>query len=399
MTSGSSVRDIVKGVKGHEVVVATAASKQEAGRRLRLARTAAGLSLRGLAEAIGGLVTAQALNNYEHGESLPRADVVQAVSAALRVPESYLVGAPEQTLTLTAVAFRRKVSAGRREERRVEAQVLRLLEGYAAVEELLRLPAAAWQEWDKPDGVPYPVTNLDEAEQGAREVRRHWGLGSEPIPDLGELLEGHGVKVVATALGDGVDGLLASVERADGQKTPAVVVHDAVWGERQRFTMAHELGHLALAPDGMDAETAAFGFAGEFLMPAEVLRAEVGTRRTAIGMHELFHLKGLFGVSVQAITYRCRVLGIFGQPLYRRLYDEYRRRGWLDPPYQEPYALPKGAKPRRFERLCLRALAEGAISDTKAAELLSVAPHDLRRLMEEPPDTGSPAPSAGTPGN
>ena len=381
MTNGRTIHHSVKEVKGD----AAAASRREAGRRLRLARTAAGLSLRGLAGAIGRLVSAQALNNYEHGESLPRAEVLQAVAAALRVPESYLAGAPEQALALTAVAFRSRAVAGRRAQRQVEAQVLRLLEGYAAIEALLRLPAAAWREWDRPAGAPYPVTDLDAAEQGAREIRRHWGLGNEPIPDLGELLEGHGVKVVATTLGDDVDGLLAYVARADGRKTPAIVVHDQVWGERQRFTMAHELGHLALTPDGVDAEHAAYRFAGEFLMPATTLRAEVGMRRTQIGWGELFHLKRLFGVSVQAITYRCRVLGIFGQPLYRRLYDDYRKRGWLDPPYQEPYALPKGTKPRRFERLCLRALAEGAISGAKAAELLGVALPDLRRLMEEPP--------------
>ena len=364
--------------------------RRETGRRLKLARTEAGLSLRALSRAIGGRVTAQALGKYERGQSLPRAEVLQAVAGALRVPVSYLAGEPGQALALTAVAFRSRAIAGRRKERRVEAHVLRLLERYAAVEDLLRLPAAAWREWDKPDGAPYPATHLDHAEQGARDLRRHWGLGSEPIPDVGELLEGRGVKVVTADLDDDVDGLLADVQHADGRTTPAIVVHDDAWGERQRFTMAHELGHLALRPDGVDAEAAAHRFAGAFLMPAEALRAQVGARRTAIGFGELFHLKRLFGVSAQAITYRCRVLGIFGQPLYRRLYDEYRRRGWLDPPYQEPFALPKGIKPRRFERLCLRALAEGAVSGAKAAELLGVDLDELRRLMEEPPGAGAP---------
>lgn len=365
--------------------------RRETGRRLKLARTEAGLSLRGLSRAIGSLVTAQALGKYERGESMPRSEVLQAVADAIRVPVSYLAGEPEQTLALTAVAFRSRAIAGRRKERRVEAHELRLLERYAAVERILRLPAAARREWDKPDGAPYPVTHLDHAEQGAADLRGHWGLGAEPVPDLGELLEGRGVKVVPIDLGIGVDGLLTHVERADGQKkTPAILLHPDAWGERQRFTMAHELAHLALRPDGVDAEAAAHRFAGAFLMPAEALRAEVGARRTAIGLSELFHLKRLFGASAQAITYRCRVLGIFGQPLYRRLYDQFRDRGWLDPPYEEPFSLPKGTKPRRFERLCLRALAEGAVTHAKAAELLGVTLDELRRLMEEPPDAGTP---------
>ncbi len=87
------------------------------------------------------------------------------------MPVSYLVGEPERTLALNAVAFRSKAIAGRREQMRVEAQVLRPLERYAAVEDLLRLPVAAWKEWDKPDGTPFPVTHIVDAERGAWALR------------------------------------------------------------------------------------------------------------------------------------------------------------------------------------------------------------------------------------
>ena len=46
----------------------------------------------------------------------------------------------------------------------------------------------------------------------------------------------------------------------------------------------------------------------------------------------------------------------------------------------------KGEKPRRFERLCYRALVEGAVSDAKAAELLGISVYELNRRAEEPPD-------------
>ena len=45
-----------------------------------------------------------------------------------------------------------------------------------------------------------------------------------------------------------------------------------------------------------------------------------------------------------------------------------------------------GEEPQRFERLCFRALAEGAISEAKAAELLETSVHELNQRMEEPPD-------------
>ena len=41
-----------------------------------------------------------------------------------------------------------------------------------------------------------------------------------------------------------------------------------------------------------------------------------------------------------------------------------------------------GEKPTRLEHLCFRALAEGAITESKAAELLGVPVHDLNRRME-----------------
>ena len=357
------------------------------GQRLKIARAAAGLSLRGLEAAIGNRVTAQAIGKYERGESMPGSGVLIALADALGVSVDYLVG--DREMVLEAVDFRKKTVASKREVAQVEAQVLRMLEGYLMVEELLCLPSV---EWDKPRDAPFPVVNdVAEADRGARALRSHWGLGIDPIPDLVEILEGRGVKVLSVTLAESIDGLTARVRRARGNAVPVIVVNGAHRGERQRFTIAHELGHMVLDVTGrkVDGEKAAHRFAGAFLMPAEALWSEVGKHRTSVGWDELFKLKQLFGVSVQALTYRCKDLGIFSQPLFRRLFDEFKRRGWRDPPYEEPLAIREGEKPRRFERLCLRALAEGAISEPKAAELLGVPVRELDRRMREPPESGS----------
>ncbi|MCY4529103.1 MAG: XRE family transcriptional regulator, partial [Chloroflexi bacterium] len=213
------------------------------GRRLKLARTAAGLSLRGLEDAIGNLVTAQAIGKYERNESMPGSGVLIALADALSVSVDYLVG--DEEMVLEAVDFRKKASASKRDEAQVEAQVLRMLEGYLQVEELLGLPSV---EWDKPRDAPYPVVNdLGEADRGARALRDHWGLGIEPIPDLVEVLEGRGVKVLSVALADSIDGLTARVRRSRGSALPVIVVNSTHWVERQRFTIAHELGHMVLS--------------------------------------------------------------------------------------------------------------------------------------------------------
>ncbi len=106
-------------------------------------------------------------------------------------------------------------------------------------------------------------------------------------------------------------------------------------------------------------------------MPAEALRLEVGKRRSGGGLGELLALKRVFGVSVQALTHRCRDLDIIGAATYRALFNEFGRLGWRSLPFQE-YGAMAGGLPNRFGRLCLRALAEGAISEWKVAELLTI---------------------------
>ena len=350
------------------------------GHRLRLSRSAAGLSLRQLEARIDHRVSAQAISKYERNESMPGSGVLIAIADALDVTVDYLVG--DEELVLEAVEFRKKRLTGKRQEARVEARVLHLLERYLVVEEILGLPSVAW---DRPREAPWPVVrDLSEAEQAALGLRIHWGLGHDPIPSLVELLEARGIKVLAMHLDD-IDGLTARVRREDGAPASVVVVNRGDWGERQRFTVAHELGHMVLdVSPRLKEEKAAHRFAGAFLMPAQTLRAEIGRHRTSMGWGELFELKRIFGVSVQALTYRCRDLGIFSDSLFRLLFDEFSRRGWRSPPYREPHAT-TGEKPRRFERLCFRALAEGAVSDAKAAELLGISVHDLNRRVDEPP--------------
>ena len=75
--------------------------------------------------------------------------------------------------------------------------------------------------------------------------------------------------------------------------------------------------------------------------------------------------------------------------MFRQLFLEFSKRGWRSPPY-EPMPLPP-EEPRRFERLCFRALAENVISEAKAAELLGMSVHRLNALMEEPPSVGTEA--------
>jgi len=350
------------------------------GKRLKLARAAAGLSLRELAEKIDNRISAQQIGKYERDEDVPGSAVLIALSHALGVSLDYLLG--DQEMVLEGVEFRKKQIASKKERAQIQAKALHLIERYLMVEEILGLPSA---EWDKPREAPFPVAEIGEADRAAQYLRERWNLGIDPIPNLVELFEERGIKVLVVDSQENIDGLAAKVRRSRGKPVPVIVIRRGVHGERQRFNLAHELGHMVMDVKGADKfrEKAAHRFAGAFLMPAEALWSGVGRHRSSIGWSELFALKKLFGASVQAITYRCGDLGIFPASLSQKLFRELSRLGFRSAPNYEPNHLPE-EEAGRFDRLCYRALAEGAIAEPKTAELLNITVRELNRRMEEP---------------
>jgi len=350
------------------------------GKRLKLARAAAGLSLRDVSARIDNRVSAQQIGKYERDEDVPGSGVLIALSHALGVSIDYLVG--DQAMVLEGVEFRKKQITGKKEQAQIQAKALHLIERYLMVEEILGLPSA---EWDKPREAPFPVCQIGEADRAAQYLREHWNLGIDPIPHLVELLEDRGIKVLVVESEENIDGLAAQVRRSRGEPVPIIVIRRGVHGERQRFNLAHELGHMVMDVQGDDKfrEKAAHRFAGAFLMPAEALWSNVGRHRSSMAGVELFALKQLFGASVQAITYRCGDMGIFPPSLTQSLFREYSRLGFRTGPNYEPNHLIE-ERPGRFDRLCYRALAENAISEAKTAELLNITVHELNRRMEEP---------------
>lgn len=343
------------------------------GERLKLARKSAGLSLRDLAARMGDVVTAQALGKYERDEMLPNSTVLIALIDALGVSESYLLSSGE--IELAQVEFRKLKGASAKEQARLEAEVLRHAERYLEIEDVL---ASETSEFRQPQTFPWAVSDVEQAETAAEQLRLIWSLGQDPIPRLAEYLEEQGIKVLTLDLPNSISGMTAWVHRKQGRPVPVVVVNGTHPGERQRFTLAHELGHLMLDVMQIDPEAACNRFAGAFLAPAAMVRSEVGTSRSSVSPGELVRLKQLFLVSVQCLIYRLKDLRIITQRAYQELFTMITRLGWRK---QEPNALAT-EKTQRFERMCFRALVEGLISESKAAELLGVTVRKLNQMVE-----------------
>ena len=176
--------------------------------RLKLARKKAGLSLRELAEALGGRVSAQAIGKYERGEMMPSSGTLLTLAKTLDVSLDYLMGG--QVSQLDGIEFRRKSGTTAKDRAHVEADVIEQVERYLTIEEILDLDSAAWQRPVK----AVRLTQIEEAEQLAVDVRQAWQLGEDPIPNLTELLEERGIKVCITPLPEGVSGMTCLVKRA-----------------------------------------------------------------------------------------------------------------------------------------------------------------------------------------
>ncbi|MFC4949257.1 ImmA/IrrE family metallo-endopeptidase [Pseudonocardia sp. GCM10023141] len=113
---------------------------------------------------------------------------------------------------------------------------------------------------------------------------------------------------------------------------PVILFNTAAPPDRLRLTLAHELGHLVLHADALsvdDVEAQANAFAGEFLMPAEVIRPSL--RNLKIG--RLLDLKREYGVSMQALVERAYHLGLLSPIQRTSLYKMFSAKGWRS---QEP---------------------------------------------------------------
>ena len=341
--------------------------------RLRLARRRFGLSLRELASRLNGLVTAQAIGKYERGEMMPSSPVVIALAKALDVTTSYLLS--PSVISLEAVEFRKKAATKASERAMVETAVLDHVDRYLQVEQLLGMDDSAWE---MPSDALYEVKALQDAEPAAEALRNAWDLGGGPISNLTELLEERGIKVLKLDLPSSVDGFTCFVRNTSDNKIPVVVCSTAKSIERQRFTLAHELGHMLMGVSNeVDEEKACHRFAGALLAPRKELAREVGLRRRHFGFGELVEVKNLFGISAAALVIRMRDLDIIGDAAVQQIFRGVGR-SWRT---QEPCPLDRPENPRRFHRLCLWALAEDVISVSKAAELLNTSVSEVERSM------------------
>jgi transcriptional regulator with XRE-family HTH domain len=111
--------------------------QHEFSERLVSARKMAGMSLEGLSQATGALVSKQAINKYEKGKAMPGSEVLIALAKALDVRVDYFFR-PAQ-VAIEGLSFRKKARLGAKEKDRITYQTLDFLQKYLEIERILNI--------------------------------------------------------------------------------------------------------------------------------------------------------------------------------------------------------------------------------------------------------------------
>lgn len=349
------------------------------GNRLVSARKMAGMSLQDLSDKMKNVVTKQSLNKYEQGKMKPDSEVSILLSNVLDVPVDYFYSSPGIEVKLDNISYRKFISKiSKNEQIAIEEKAKEAFERYLELEEVLNFDEKLeYFIYDK------LIENAEDAEVAAKELRKKWKLGYDPIPDVVEMLEDKGYKVIEIDAPNGFDGMKADI---NGKK---VIVlrkkqssnEDVV---RKRFTALHELAHHSLKFSNnlseKEEENLCHAFASAVLYPEDMARKEMHKNRFRFYQNELVFIKERWGISFSAVFNRAKQLGIINAYVYKQFNIGYRERKFH---LNEPGRFLSREKPVRFERLIYLGLSKEAISVNDAAFFSGKTVGEFRKQLQQ----------------
>lgn len=347
-------------------------------KRLAIARKASSLSMKALANSVG--LSANAIKKYEHGDAMPSSSNLIKLSKALNVRTEYFFRPMD--VQIEGVEYRKRANIPQKTLQRIHGDVIEQAERWQELIAFYPDSVKPVPDFTLPEDLPEQIDSLEQIEDVAETIRRSWHLGLNPIYDLIDTLESKGVMIIHTNVEttkkfDGLTGWIGN--------TPVVVISKTQTGDRQRFTLAHELGHLVVQgrlADHIDEEKACNYFAGAFLLPQPVLIQHLGKHRKNLEVQELYMLKHEFGISMLAALIRAVQCKVISTQLQKKLLMTFGKRGWRN---QEPGEAYPSEETYLYKQLVYRALSEAYFGESKAAELLGVplsSFHKERQLEE-----------------
>ncbi|MBI3965068.1 MAG: ImmA/IrrE family metallo-endopeptidase [Chloroflexi bacterium] len=357
------------------------------GERIRQARELLELTQAALAMQLG--VAQPTIAQIENGLTQPSAELANAIALATGFPLAFFRDPPATNLPLGTLLYRSRAAVSARKKASARRSAELYHESLSTLFSRVRL-------------LPVRLPRLrEDPVTAARVTRSELNLGpDQPIPNLIHAIEKAGVLVLSLPIE--VDGLDAFAAWPSSESDiPVIATVQGAPGDRQRFSVAEELGHLVLhfPPRGtigeMDRE--ARRFAAELLLPEDTMRQEL---TPPITLAALAPLKQRWRVSLQVLIVRAHGLGILSPRQYKYLFTQLSARGWRK---QEPahLAIPaeKPRAPRRIIELVYGAQPDIARIATDLQRPLGFVRHLLDGYASRSELPLKEHPLAGAPSN
>lgn len=190
-----------------------------------------------------------------------------------------------------------------------------------------------------PDLIPPIYGDLDdeqEIEEAAAEVRALASLDPDAV--VGNAVRAaERLGCVVLPLDSEMGRHLAMSVRSD--RIPVIcVAKSGIPGDRQRFSVAHEIGHLALhaetapprdAAEASRMERQANRFAAAFLGPGDALMDTLHqVSRGRVTLNSLAEVKAVWGIAIKGLVGRYKSLGLIDANQAESLYKQISARRW-----------------------------------------------------------------------
>ncbi|OTG98733.1 helix-turn-helix domain-containing protein [Acinetobacter sp. ANC 4973] len=315
--------------------------------RFDLARQRRGLTKRELAHRLE--VTDRTVSNWYNNQEVDE-KILEKAAEILDFPINFFYGREVEKIQVESVSFRAltKMTARKRDMAISQTILAEMISDWIDQNFELPLPNVPDLHELRSDFSTATIGSLDEADENdvryyleysypeacADTVRKAWGLGEQPIPNLIALLESKGIRVFS--LTDEAQDVDACCRWTSGR--PFIFLNTSRTAERCRFDLAHELGHLVMHKhgiiEGIHVEQEANAFASAFLMPRRSLLAHP---LRIPSLKSILSKKEIWQVSAAALTYRYNKLGIITDWNATSIYKQLAQRGRNNEPNPIPH--------------------------------------------------------------
>ena len=213
------------------------------------------------------------------------------------------------------------------------------------------------------------------ADRAAMVLRAHWNLPDGPIRNLMALIESAGVIVIPCNFGTKFMDA-TSLRLTDAP--PMIFINRDIPGDRFRYTLAHELGHLVMHDTPRETmEDEADAFAAELLMPGDEMRPQF-QRIGRVRLQDLANLKPYWKVSMSALLMRATSIGHINRNQGRYLWMQMSKLGYRT---KEPNPIEK-EQISNYPNLLLYYTNELEFGIEDVAQTVAIWPREFELLHE-----------------